>query len=107
MKSLKKLSVILVLFIFVFASFGFSAGKAPVSKKGRKAVQVKKQTGVVNINTAGISELVTLPRIGKKIAQRIIDFRKKNGRFKRIEDLMKVKGIGEKTFNRIKKRLKV
>jgi competence protein ComEA len=36
------------------------------------------------------------------VAQRIIDFRKKNGRFKKIEEIMKVKGIGEKMFNRIK-----
>jgi len=56
----------------------------------------------VNVNTASAGELEKLPQIGPKIAQRIIDFRKENGGFKRIEDIMKVKGIGEKIFGRIK-----
>ncbi len=52
-------------------------------------------------------DFADLPRIGEKIAKRIVDFRKKHGKFKRIEDLMKVKGVGEKTFNRFKKRLRL
>ena len=56
----------------------------------------------VNINTASLSELQTLPRIGPKVAQRIINYRKEHGPFKRIEDIMKVRGIGERTFLRIK-----
>jgi comEA protein len=56
----------------------------------------------VNINTATASELETLPRVGPKIAQRIIDFRTKNGNFKKVEEIMKVQGIGEKVFEEIK-----
>ena len=56
----------------------------------------------ININTATLTELQTLPRIGEKIAQRIIDFRKENGKFNATTDLMKVKGIGEKIYNLIK-----
>jgi competence protein ComEA len=56
----------------------------------------------VNINTASASELETLPRIGPKIAQRIIDFRSKNGNFKKVEEIMKVQGIGEKVFENIR-----
>lgn len=59
-------------------------------------------TKKININTATSAELQKLPRVGPKIAQRIIDFRKENGLFNQIEDLMKVKGIGEKTFLRLK-----
>lgn len=56
----------------------------------------------ININTASSTDLQQLPRIGPKVAQRIIDFREKHGQFKRVEDLMKVKGIGEKTFMNLK-----
>ena len=56
----------------------------------------------ININTAPVEVLENLPRIGPKVAQRIVDFRKQNGPFKKIEELMKVKGIGEKTFARLK-----
>jgi comEA protein len=56
----------------------------------------------VNINTASLDELQKLPRIGPQIAQRIVDFREKNGKFKKIEEIMKVKGIGESLFDKIK-----
>ena len=56
----------------------------------------------VNINTAPASELESLPRIGPKVAQRIVDFRTKNGNFKKVEEIMKVQGIGEKVFDQIK-----
>jgi len=57
--------------------------------------------GEVNINSAGVEELSLLPRVGATVAQRIIDFREENGEFKSIEDLLLVKGIGEKTFERM------
>ncbi len=54
--------------------------------------------GVVNINTAGSEQLTYLPRIGPALAQRILDFRQENGQFERPEDLILVRGIGEKTY---------
>jgi len=61
----------------------------------------------ININTAGIEELVTLPGIGRAYAERIVEYRTKNGPFKRVEDLLNVRGVGEKTFEKIKDRLTV
>jgi competence protein ComEA len=52
----------------------------------------------VNINTADNAELETLPGIGVATAQRIVDYRAKNGAFKNIEDLKNVSGIGEKKY---------
>ena len=56
----------------------------------------------VNLNTATLAQLQTLPGIGAKAAQRILEYRQKNGNFKKPEDLMNVKGIGEKSFLKLK-----
>jgi competence protein ComEA len=61
----------------------------------------------ININTASVSELQQLPRVGPKVAQRIVDYREKHGKFERIEELMKVQGIGEKTFEQLKNQITV
>lgn len=63
--------------------------------------------GKVNINTAPAAELETLPRIGPKVAQRIVDYRTQHGEFKRVEEIMKVRGIGQKLFDLIKDRISV
>lgn len=69
--------------------------------------QTKSTVEKVNINTANLDELQTLPRIGEKVAQRIIDYRKEHGPFKKIEELMKVQGVGEKTFKLLKDKIEV
>ncbi len=63
--------------------------------------------GQININTAGVDRLSKLPGIGKKKAEMIILFRKKHGRFRRTREIMKVKGIGEKTFKKFAGRIRV
>jgi len=57
---------------------------------------------VVNINTADTEALMLLPKVGPSVAQRIVEFREQNGQFKAAEDLMLVRGVGEKTFELIK-----
>jgi competence protein ComEA len=56
----------------------------------------------VNLNTASVTELLQLPRVGPRTAERIVAWREEHGRFRRPEDLMNVKGIGEKAFQRMK-----
>lgn len=60
------------------------------------------KTKVVNINTAGLVELQNIPGVGEKKAQTIIDYRNKYGIFKKVQDLTKVKGIGTKSFQKMK-----
>ena len=61
----------------------------------------------VELNTATAAELRTLPRVGERTAERIIEYREEHGGFEKIEDLMNVRGIGERTFLRLKPLIRV
>ena len=65
------------------------------------------QDGKVNINRASKEELKTIPGVGDVTAQKIIDYREKNGDFSSIEDLKKVGRIGDKTIEKIKDKIEV
>ena len=56
----------------------------------------------IGVNSANHDDLTSLPGIGKRLAQRIIDFRESRGGFKNVDDLLKVYGIGEKKLEAIK-----
>ena len=64
-------------------------------------------TDVVNLNSATATQIASLPGIGPKTAELVVQYRTKNGPFKKIEEIMNVRGIGEKSFLRIKDRLTV
>jgi len=80
----------------IAASPSFAQSPAPLAAAAAAAKPA------INLNTATIDQLETLPGIGPKTAERIIEYRTKSGGFKRIEDLMNVKGIGEKSFLKLK-----
>ncbi len=92
----KLVSISFVLLLVVSFSMVFSGSIYAADKQAADS-----KAGKVNINTANKEQLMKLPRIGDKISDRIIDYRKKNGKFKRPEDIMKVSGIGEKTFQQL------
>lgn len=83
--------------------------KDKTEKKGKKQVKKEKKLPAaksISINKADKKELMMLPGIGPKMAGEIIKYRKAN-KFKSLEDLKKVKGIGDKTFANLKKYLKL
>ena len=85
-------------------------GFVPESQAAQQATSPAAKSAVaaaVNLNTATAEQLARLPGVGAKTAARIIDYRQKNGGFKKIEELMNVRGIGEKIFLRMKSQLSV
>lgn len=72
-------------------------------KISKKELKLREKS--VNLNNAGIDELCALPGIGESTAQKIIDYRNRKGKFKKISDVINVKGIGKKKFEKIKEYL--
>ena len=70
-------------------------------------IQEPEARGTVELNTATAAELRTLPGVGQRTAERIIEYREEHGGFEKIEDLMNVRGIGERTFLRLRPLIRV
>ena len=89
---LSTLCLAITLFLLIPASLPAKERKAPPNAN----------VSIVNINTASEAQLAELPGIGPSIAERIVRHRQKTGPFKMPEDLKQVKGVGDKTFMKIK-----
>lgn len=96
----------------------FAAGGMELVPTARAAPEARKaaagtaepgarKEALVNINEASLEHLIALPGVGPSLAQRIVDYRKEHGPFKTIEELLNVRGIGEKSFVRLRDRITV
>lgn len=81
------------------------AKQTNVSSKTGEVAGITTEEEKININTASLTELEKLPGIGPVFAQRIIDYRNQNGSYSNIEDLLKVEGVGQKLFDKIKDKI--
>ena len=97
MKSRKKF-LVLSLVVVVLATFAPVLWSQPAQEQG---------TEKVNLNTATAEEIAQLKNIGSAYAMRIVEYRQENGPFEKPEDILKVKGIGEKTYELNKNRISV
>ena len=79
-----------------------TAATAAAQDTAQPRTQKAAAAATVNINTATASELQKLPGIGAATATRILEYRQKNGPFKKAEELMNIRGIGEKSFLKLK-----
>ena len=88
-----------------------AAGRGPAAGTNSRAIRsradAKAPAVIVNLNTATLDELQTLPGIGASTAARILEYRQKNGPFKKIEELMNVRGVGEKSFLKLRSQITV
>jgi competence protein ComEA len=80
---------------------------AAQTKTPARAAAKPASTAIVNLNTASATEFEGLPGIGAKTAARILEYRQKNGPFKKVEELMNVRGVGEKNFLKLKAQITV
>ncbi len=79
------------------------AGAADAARGQEEAAGAPRaQAELVDLNTATSDRLETLPGVGPRTAERILEYRREHGGFTRIEDLMEVRGIGERTFLRLR-----
>ena len=94
--------VFLLVMLALFPSSWVAAEAAPPGKKLNQAPAV-----VLDINQASADDFATLPGIGPKLAGQIVAYREKHGPFRRVEDLLVIRGIGPKKWKAIRPHLRV
>ena len=91
-------------FGIVMTVVGLLAVPAHAQKTAKPAPASTSQStsSPLNLNTASVTQLESLPGVGARTAERIVEYRQKNGGFKKVEELMNVQGVGEKSFLKLK-----
>jgi len=100
---MKKGTIARLLFAALFAG-GLMIAAPAVTAAGPDA---KQEAAPVDVNSASVEELMSVPGIGQVVAQRIVEFREKNGPYKSVDDLLKVQGIGEKSLAKLRDHVSV
>jgi competence protein ComEA len=102
---MRRLSFLIGIFVAALVATGPDAWAQATKAAAAKSATARQRAtpaAPVNLNAASLAQLQTLPGVGASTAQRILDYRQKNGAFKKIEELMNVKGLGEKSFLKLK-----
>jgi competence protein ComEA len=92
----------ILMMVLVILGLGVAAQADQETPRRTAPAAKASASGPLNLNTATVSQLEALPGIGKSTAERILEYRDKSGGFKKIEDLMNVRGVGEKSFLKLK-----
>ncbi len=94
--------LVLALSALLVGASAAQAEQPPGSGGKQPPAATSTQQGVVNINTATEDELVRLPGVGPSKAKKILELRKRMGKFERVENLLRVRGIGRKTLKKLR-----
>lgn len=99
---MKKILVLKLISLFAMALILSVSMVSSLSYAGEKKSEAGGVEPIININKALAVEIAKLPGIGEKTAKLIVEYRDKNGGFRKLEDIRKVKGVGKKLFEKIK-----
>lgn len=95
--------------LMLIAALSFASASPLIAEGAQRSSKpvAAAATDVINLNTATSAQIATLPGIGPKTADLIVQYRTKNGAFKKIEEIMNVRGVGEKSFLKLRSRITV
>lgn len=99
--------LVLLFYMLFYPSTPLLSVSGPQSNEAGSPASAAESEERVELNTADRTALETLPGIGPRTAERIIEYRTENGGFEKIEDLMNVRGIGERTFLRLRELVRI
>lgn len=106
-QKIRLIRLICLLFLFAYSCVAMSQPCYQTPEQAYRYLVSQQQDNLININTAGVAELITLKGVGHKTAESIVKYRQQNGQFSSVDELTKVSGIGLATLNNNRHRLVV
>jgi competence protein ComEA len=105
--SMRGIKIALATACLIAMAFGAATSSALAAEADEAKTAGSTPSRQVDINKATAVELTAIPGVGNALAARIVEFRDKQGPFRRVEDLLKIKGIGEKSLQKMRPHVKV